>query len=160
MDSCAAIKDWSDLLPDEKRETAEDLAARMFDEFGLPIPNVVMAAPEDLPNTPEDESQYRASYDPDTNELRIHPDLWDDYGSVSEEMGHEFAHSIFRDLFGDDADADSPEWKKDSEDFADSFGDIFGEMLEDFCEPQPPQSPGEPDDNGPDWNLPEGAAIA
>jgi hypothetical protein len=161
LDDCAAIKSWDAVLPSEKLDVVQDLVARMFNDFGLDIPNVVNGPVQDLPQTPNvDESQFSASYNPDTNELRISPTLWDDYGSVSNEAGHEFAHAIFRDLFGDDADVDSPEWKADSEDFADSFGDIFGDMLEDFCDPEPPQSPGTPVDDTPDWNLPEGTAIA
>ena len=156
---CDKRDNWEHMIPANKVDAIQDFVAHMADDYDVPVPEVVSGVP-DFPNTPEDDSQKAAAYDPDTNTLYINENVIrdSDPDQAMHEAGHEFAHELFDEYIRDENTQEG-----DSEDYADQYADQMQDEMEDYCDnPPPPQSPGEPDDDLGDWNLPsdEGTTYA
>jgi Zn-dependent peptidase ImmA (M78 family) len=150
---CDKIENWDHMTPDNKLDAVQDLVAHMADDYDVPVPEVVSGVP-DFPETPEDDSEKAAAYDPDSNTIYINDNLINDKdpNEALNEAAHEFGHELFDQFWRDENTQPG-----DSEDYADMYKDALRDELDDYCDnPPPPQSPGDPDDGMGDWNLPAG----
>jgi hypothetical protein len=154
---CDARDRWRELTQQERLEALRELFTRLADDYEVPPPDVERGPAPDNPLTPQNESTLPAAYDPETNTIFIHQ-TGDNFDQVLQNAGHEFAHEMFNDLFGITYDKDSSDeledFNSDSEDFAVSEQDAFASDLEDECEGDFSESPGESDSKPGDWNMP------
>lgn len=151
MPMCDKFENWNHMTDANKLDALQDAMAHMSADYDLPMPEVVNGVP-DFPQTPEDDSNKAAAYDPDTNTIYINDTLIHE-GSAEDairEAAHEFAHEMFHDAWEDENTQPG-----ESEDYADAYTEELKDEIDDYCnEPPPPQSPGTPDDGPGDWNLP------
>jgi hypothetical protein len=143
---CEKLKYWDALLPDERQALVQQLLDRMAADYKLDkSPTLVKGAVPDIPETPEDDSLKLAAYDPDKNTMYVNHTLFmkPDSAAVFREVGHEFAHALYNDVFGASYAADPKGYRKASEEFADAYEKQFAGELGHYCkDPPPPQSPG------------------
>ena len=148
---CDALDNWNHMTSDNKLEALQDLLANMANDYDVPVPEVVSGVP-DFPQTPEDDSNKAAAFDPDTNTIYINENLVNagDPKEALDEAAHEFGHELFNENF-----ADENTQPGESEAYADANASQLLDEMNDYCnDPPPPQSPGDPDAGVGDWNLP------
>ncbi len=176
MSMCDKFERWPMYSEHNKLDALQEAAARMAEDYDVPMPEVKSGVP-DFAETPENDSLKSGAYDRDTNTIYINENIVNDpdHSKALDELGHEFAHELHNEGW---IDEDHPEGS--SEDFADAYADDFADEMEAQCGPKPPQSPGvqdaddddadeeeegggDPDrpppnrENKPgDWNLPSG----
>jgi hypothetical protein len=169
VDDCEKLKNWDALTKAERLDLFQDMLARMANDYDVPVPEAVIGAPPDNPETPQDESTLPAGYDPSTNEMYFNNlSEWtykDDPSSLFHSAGHEFAHELFDENYAEGYDLTTAEGRKefndDSEAYADEYENQLGEEVDDHCnETPPPQSPGTPDTGNEPWELPPGQEYA
>jgi Zn-dependent peptidase ImmA (M78 family) len=159
MGMCDKIDNWEHMTPDNKVDAVQDLVAHMAEDYDVPVPQVVSGIP-DFPQTPEDDSQKSAAYDPETNTLYINENIIAEHDAnhALDEAAHEFGHELFDQNFRDENTQPG-----ESEDYADAYKEQLRDEIDDYCDnPPPPQSPGDPDEGLGDWNVPadEGTTYA
>ncbi len=147
MSMCDKFENWRMFSHPNKLDALQEAAIRLAEDYGVPWPEVKSGVP-DFPETPEDDSQKAAAYDPDTDTIYINENLINDPDpqQALHELGHEFAHEMHKEGWFDE---DHPDGS--SEEFADAYGDDYTDEMNAKCRPKPPQSPGlGGDDDGDD----------
>ena len=146
MSMCDKFERWQMYSEHNKLDALQEAAVRMADDYDVPWPEVKSGVPN-FPDTPENDSLKSGAYDPDTNTIYINENLVKDpdHSKALDELGHEFAHELYRE---DWIDEDHPDGS--SEEFADAYADDFSDEMEAKCGPKPPQSPGTPPDDDDD----------
>lgn len=154
---CEARDNWGKLTQQERLDALRDIISRLADDYEIPPPDVERGPAPDNPLTPEDESQLPSAYDAASNTIFLNQ-TGGDFDQVLQNTGHEFAHEMFNELFGDMYDKDSTDGLKtfnnESEDFAAGEQDGYASDLEDECEGDFKESPGKSDSGPGDWNMP------
>lgn len=176
MSFCDDLKNWEDMSPGERFEAARgwvDGAAREagFDS-GL---NVRREAPPGKPDS-------RGGYNPDTDTIHLHPDLFQDdrdggWKYAFDTASHEFAHHVqdqVDDAYGEDDAGDDGEEGDDGEsdagvenlhdderhEEAADFADAFLDEAEDACRDDPEGAESRLKSFLEDWLLGRGAEPA
>jgi hypothetical protein len=151
--TCEDLKNWGDLDRDQRADLMQDLLARIAIDYDVPVPELVLGPAPDNPETPQNEADLPAAYDAANNVMYFNRlSEWtfkDDPSELLTSAGHEFGHELFDETYSGNYDLSTPEGRQElndaSEQYADSYENMLADEIKDGCDPEPPQSPGEPD---------------